>query len=584
MKEKLVAADSTARRCAEMEAERNRLTASAVTVEKEYRQLKELTDRENDIRQAEKLERFLKTKADLETFNEGLLLSDGKLADTVFLSKINFCLAKFDKEQQQVTDRQTAVDDLQKDIAYREKAKTSLTPEGIEQMQDEKKRLEESRLTAEQEHTAAVNELETAEQQKAQGNVPKKTFHPLLLALGAVFIAVGIALFFMKLAVLGIAVGAVGLIGVILSFVLRPTDTAAQLKIEQDIVHKREKVADTKTALGELQEEINRITAEIDRAESVLHSDESALNQRKKDLSEAELRLKEAVFSRDTSLSELCRQFGLYRETDSFEEIKNLLPELQQKIEQQKELKMQLKYMSDDLGGISYEAAAERLEKSKTATVCADTDFAAAKKRLDELTELKSAMATKYATLESELKNELKYAVMPDVIEQEIAELEERLKRQKQFIDAVTIAEKVLENSYAEVRRGYGSALESKTQEIFAQLTGGRYQNVRVSKSMDVDAESTDAFGTHNVAYFSNGTIDQAYLSLRLAVAEGMDGDERLPLFLDDVLCQYDDKRTALALQYLKDYAANTQIILFTCHKSVCEEANSSGVAVKELR
>ena len=87
----------------------------------------------------------------------------------------------------------------------------------------------------------------------------------------------------------------------------------------------------------------------------------------------------------------------------------------------------------------------------------------------------------------------------------------------------------------------------------------------------------------HGVEYLSRGTKDQAYLSLRLAVASLITEKESLPVILDDSLSQYDDKRFALALKFLKDYGENSQIALFTCHNFVTEEAKRQNIKTVEL-
>ena len=61
----------------------------------------------------------------------------------------------------------------------------------------------------------------------------------------------------------------------------------------------------------------------------------------------------------------------------------------------------------------------------------------------------------------------------------------------------------------------------------------------------------------------SDGTIDQLYLALRLAVAEEL--TPHAPLVLDDALVRFDDKRLAAAMEILKEEATNKQVILFTC-------------------
>ena len=61
----------------------------------------------------------------------------------------------------------------------------------------------------------------------------------------------------------------------------------------------------------------------------------------------------------------------------------------------------------------------------------------------------------------------------------------------------------------------------------------------------------------------SDGTADQLYLALRLAVAEELTPEA--PLVLDDALVRFDDDRMALAMGILKEAARDKQVILFTC-------------------
>ena len=70
----------------------------------------------------------------------------------------------------------------------------------------------------------------------------------------------------------------------------------------------------------------------------------------------------------------------------------------------------------------------------------------------------------------------------------------------------------------------------------------------------------------------STGTIDQLYLSLRLAMAKLLQKErkEYLPLLFDDSFAMYDENRLAAALSFVnKAYPA--QILLFTCHKREAE-------------
>ncbi len=50
---------------------------------------------------------------------------------------------------------------------------------------------------------------------------------------------------------------------------------------------------------------------------------------------------------------------------------------------------------------------------------------------------------------------------------------------------------------------------------------------------------------------------------------EMFSGQEKMPLLLDDVLSNYDEKRAERAIQVLKERGG--QVILFTCHKNLLQ-------------
>ena len=63
----------------------------------------------------------------------------------------------------------------------------------------------------------------------------------------------------------------------------------------------------------------------------------------------------------------------------------------------------------------------------------------------------------------------------------------------------------------------------------------------------------------------------QIHLALRLAVAEAFDGDEPMPLVLDDVLVDWDDERVAAALGLLEVLSRSRQVFLLTSHPGLAE-------------
>ena len=72
----------------------------------------------------------------------------------------------------------------------------------------------------------------------------------------------------------------------------------------------------------------------------------------------------------------------------------------------------------------------------------------------------------------------------------------------------------------------------------------------------------------------SEGTRDQLFLALRLALVERYVSDaEPLPFIADDLLVNFDDERAGEALRVLSALSENTQVMLYTHHPHLLDVA-----------
>ena len=184
-----------------------------------------------------------------------------------------------------------------------------------------------------------------------------------------------------------------------------------------------------------------------------------------------------------------------------------------------------------------------------------------------------------FIQLDSGIKNRFAGRKNVSELEEEAALLKKEISEEEKEYECLDLAQTTLTEAFNEIRQSFGPLLNEKTAKIFNSLTGGKYQNVIVSKNFDINVQDAENAVSHEWQYLSSGTIDQAYLALRLAVAGLLDGP-KLPLLLDDVFLQYDDTRTKMGLKFLVDYAGEgggSQIILFTCHKNIFELAEQEG-------
>jgi len=155
--------------------------------------------------------------------------------------------------------------------------------------------------------------------------------------------------------------------------------------------------------------------------------------------------------------------------------------------------------------------------------------------------------------------------------------LTERLEQAKAYHRALLTAQKVLDEAFSEMENFFAPQVNEKAGEYFEKLTEGTYSTLHVDRSFSVDIASVGSYSFHKADFFSGGTVDQIYFSLRLAITDLIQkSEDTMPLLLDDAFVQYDDKRAKAGLALLSELSLSRQILLFTCHSRMRElhEAN----------
>ena len=139
------------------------------------------------------------------------------------------------------------------------------------------------------------------------------------------------------------------------------------------------------------------------------------------------------------------------------------------------------------------------------------------------------------------------------------------------------LAARILRNEIERYRKDNQGPLVKRASECFAVLTRGSFEGLRTDfneKDEPVLAGIRPNGDQVHVEGMSNGTRDQLYLALRLASLEKyMESSEPMPFIVDDILVDFDDERSEAALSALAELAHKTQVILFTHHSRVVEQA-----------
>lgn len=141
----------------------------------------------------------------------------------------------------------------------------------------------------------------------------------------------------------------------------------------------------------------------------------------------------------------------------------------------------------------------------------------------------------------------------------------------------LVLAHQLLEEQVAALRDQHQGPLLHRARELFAELTLGRYSGIDTDtdergEPFILARDAQDAL--RRVEELSTGTRDQLYLAMRLAALEQyIARNGPLPLVLDDLFVHFDDERTEAGLRVLDSLADTTQVLLFTHHGHVADQA-----------
>lgn len=148
-------------------------------------------------------------------------------------------------------------------------------------------------------------------------------------------------------------------------------------------------------------------------------------------------------------------------------------------------------------------------------------------------------------------------------LRQQLDALNARISSLEETYAALEIAMSTLSAASTELQRRFAPRISKRAQELFSKLTDGRYDRLTLGEDFTVHAGATGETALHSALWRSEGTTDQLYLALRLAVSQELTPEA--PFILDDALVRFDDQRLSQALTILEEAATDRQVILFTC-------------------
>lgn len=151
----------------------------------------------------------------------------------------------------------------------------------------------------------------------------------------------------------------------------------------------------------------------------------------------------------------------------------------------------------------------------------------------------------------------------PGDLQEALKVVDERIRRLEDTYAAVSLALETLAQARQMLQRKFAPRISQRAQELMQEMTEGRYDRLSLNEDLSLLAGAGQEETLHDILWRSDGTIDQLYFALRLAVAEELTPEA--PLVLDDAFVRFDDIRLKAVLKILRREAERKQVILFTC-------------------
>lgn len=205
-----------------------------------------------------------------------------------------------------------------------------------------------------------------------------------------------------------------------------------------------------------------------------------------------------------------------------------------------------------------------------------------------EVEAIRETMASARATLQA-MDGRAEMAELAAAAESERA----TIRREVERYAVLRLAHAILGREVERYRREHQTPILTRARRIFQRLTRGAWPQLEVdydeggrAELVGVRQEDLGTGPTRHVRIeaMSSGTRDQLFLALRLATLEdALERAEPMPLVADDILVQFDDARSEATLEVLADLGLRTQILLFTHHARVRDQARALGERARVL-
>src|SRR5699024_12054811 len=104
-----------------------------------------------------------------------------------------------------------------------------------------------------------------------------------------------------------------------------------------------------------------------------------------------------------------------------------------------------------------------------------------------------------------------------------------------------------------------------KTSHYFNIITKSKYVAIYTPQKNKTFSVETELRTRYTIAQLSQGTIDQLYVALRIAISTVMSEKYSVHFIIDDAFVHFDNKREQDVMCLLEEITKEQEVILYKC-------------------
>ncbi len=146
--------------------------------------------------------------------------------------------------------------------------------------------------------------------------------------------------------------------------------------------------------------------------------------------------------------------------------------------------------------------------------------------------------------------------------------------------EALELAAETMSRLAARMSKTLEHTLDKEMSEILAQITGEVHEQLQVTCAQGIVL--AEQMQKRVPEAYSQGTMQQAYFSYRMAAGHMLMKEEPLPFLLDETFANYDEERLRQTLRWLAEQ--ENQILLFTCRENEMRLLKEEGISFVSIQ